>query len=144
MAREPRVQKPKGQDEPALPLLWIYIHAHKHIHDLDCGEYQPTKNPHKGKPFAPAFDYLCFFLFSLFLFLTFQFYSGYLHLALVWFFFRRLPVGYTKWCWDIMALAWRKLSKASLPSFITLFSFYIFFPLYIFFKAVLSFTGLMG
>ncbi|KAL7959480.1 hypothetical protein V8C34DRAFT_112898 [Trichoderma compactum] len=43
-----------------------------------------------------------------------------------------------------MALAWRKLSKASLPSFITLFSFYIYFSLSIFFEAVFSLIGLMG
>lgn len=98
----------------------------------------------QGESLCTSFWLSLFFPF-LFIFISyFPLYSGYLHLALVWFFFRRLPVGYTKWCWDIMALAWRKLSKASLPSFITLFSFYIFFPLYIFFKAVFSFTGLMG
>lgn len=139
MAQEPRVQKPKGQDEPALPLLWIYIYTRTNIYMTWIVESINLRRIHtRGIPLHQLLIIFVFFLFSSFLFLTFHFYSGYLHLALVWFFFRRLPVGYTKWCWDIMALAWRKLSKASLPSFITLFSFYIFFPLYIFFKAVSS------
>lgn len=114
---DPRVQTQKGNDK-IKPLLFfsflLYffsssdVYTYIHIHDLDVG-ISTSCQSHEGEGKIPSLKtYLEFYFSPSLLFALF------VRLFTLWscHFFRRLPVGYTKWCWELRALCMEKAGES--------------------------------
>lgn len=140
---DPRVQTQKGNDKikPLLFFSFLFfsiifffsssdVYTYIHIHDSDVG-ISTSCQSHEGEGKLPSLTTYLEFYFPPLFFLHFcqTIYT------LVLSFFRRLPVGYTKWCWELRALCMEKAGE-SFYSPVFRYALFFFFIHYIFFISI--------